>query len=220
MPPEKLPKIFVIGHHKIATRSIDRLFRWDGYPTMHCRKGKIAQTMLTNLRLFRPLLYGLEDIQIFSDMEYVSSDGDLFFGYRLFPQLDYHYPGSYFVYNHRQVDDWVKSQFTHRNKKLGSYTRRYKRALKKLLKVDTISDQQLEQHYIDCWSQHEQDVNRYFSNRNNLIRLDITNADSKSEFIHAVRQLNYKISRDDLPYVGKTKKKELPIESKACKQQS
>ena len=88
MLPEKLPKIFVIGHHKIATRSIDRLFRWDGYPTMHCRKGKIAQTMLTNLRLFRPLLYGLEDIQIFSDMEYVSSDGDLFFGYRLFPQLD------------------------------------------------------------------------------------------------------------------------------------
>ena len=124
------------------------------------------------------------------------------------------------MYNHRQVDDWVKSQFTHRNKKLGSYTRRYKRALKKLLKVDTISDQQLEQHYIDCWSQHEQDVNRYFSNRNNLIRLDITNADSKSEFIHAVRQLNYKISRDDLPYVGKTKKKELPIESKAYKQQS
>ena len=40
-----------------------------------------------------------------------------------------------------------------------------------------------------------------------LIRLDITNADSKSEFIDAIRKLNYQISRDDLPYVGKTKKK-------------
>ena len=46
-----------------------------------------------------------------------------------------------------------------------------------------------------------------FSDRNNLIRLDITNADSKSEFIDAIRKLNYQISRDDLPYVGKTKKK-------------
>ena len=207
MLPEKPPKIFVIGHHKIATRSIDRLFRWDGYPTMHCRKGKIARTMLTNLRLFRPLLHGLEDIQVFSDMEYVSSDGELFFGYRLFPQLDYHYPGSYFIYNYRKVDDWIKSQFTHRNKALGCYTRRYKKALKKLLNVNSISDQQLEQHYLDCWSQHEKDVNRYFSDRNNLIRLDITNADSKSEFIDAIRKLNYQISRDDLPYVGKTKKK-------------
>ena len=162
MLPEKPPKIFVIGHHKIATRSIDRLFRWDGYPTMHCRKGKIARTMLTNLRLFRPLLHGLEDIQVFSDMEYVSSDGELFFGYRLFPQLDYHYPGSYFIYNYRKVDDWIKSQFTHRNKALGSYTRRYKKALKKLLNVNSISDQQLEQHYLDCWSQHEKDVNQYF----------------------------------------------------------
>ncbi|GEM_PF-1696759 len=163
--------------------------------------------MLTNLRLFRPLLHGLEDIQVFSDMEYVSSDGELFFGYRLFPQLDYHYPGSYFIYNYRKVDDWIKSQFTHRNKALGSYTRRYKKALKKLLNVNSISDQQLEQHYLDCWSQHEKDVNQYFSDRNNLIRLDITNADSKSEFIDAIRKLNYQISRDDLPYVGKTKKK-------------
>lgn len=219
MLPEKPPKIFVIGHHKIATRSIDRLFRWDGYSTMHCKKGKIAKTMLANLRLFKPLLHGLESIQVFSDMEYVSSDGDLFFGYRLFPQLDYHYPGSYFIYNHRRVEDWIKSQFTHRNKALGSYTRRYKKALKKLLNVEAISDQQLEQHFIDCWSQHEQDVNRYFRNRDNLIRLDITNADSKSEFIHTIRQLNYQISRDDLPYVGKTKKKELPTNSKSDQQQ-
>ena len=219
MLPEKPPKIFVIGHHKIATRSIDRLFRWDGYPTMHCRKGKIARTMLTNLRLFRPLLHGLEDIQVFSDMEYVSSDGELFFGYRLFPQLDYHYPGSYFIYNYRKVDDWIKSQFTHRNKALGSYTRRYKKALKKLLNVNSISDQQLEQHYLDCWSQHEKDVNRYFSDRNNLIRLDITNADSKSEFIDAIRKLNYQISRDDLPYVGKTKKKATSTSTNSNQQQ-
>ena len=219
MLPEKPPKIFVIGHHKIATRSIDRLFRWDGYPTMHCRKGKIARIMLTNLRLFRPLLHGLEDTQVFSDMEYVSSDGELFFGYRLFPQLDYHYPGSYFIYNYRKVDDWIKSQFTHRNKALGSYTRRYKKALKKLLNVNSISDQQLEQHYIDCWSQHEKDVNRYFSDRNNLIRLDITNADSKSEFIDAIRKLNYQISRDDLPYVGKTKKKATSTSNNSDQQQ-
>ena len=216
---EKPPKIFVIGHHKIATRSIDRLFRWDGYSTMHCRKGKIAQTMLTNLRLFRPLLHGLDDIQVFSDMEYVSSDGDLFFGYRLFPQLDYHYPGSYFIYNHRRIEDWIKSQFTHRNKALGSYTRRYKKALKKLLNVEAISNQQLEQHFIDCWSQHEQDVARYFRNRDNLIRLDITNAASKSEFIRTIRQLSYQISRDDLPYVGKTKKKELTTSSNPDQQQ-
>jgi len=162
--------------------------------------------MLTNLRLFRPLLHGLEDIQVFSDMEYVSSDGELFFGYRLFPQLDYHYPGSYFVYNYRSVDDWIKSQFSHKNKLLGSYAKRYKKALKKLLNVNIISNQQLEQHFVDCWTQHEKDVEQYFSSRNNLIRLDITDATSKLEFIKAIRNLNYQITNDDLPHVGKTKK--------------
>ena len=206
MLPERLPKIFVIGHHKIATRSIDRLFSWSGYPTIHCKKGQIARTMLSNLRLFRPLLHGLEDIQVFSDMEYVSTDGEIFFGYRLFPQLDYHYPGSYFVYNYRGVDGWIKSQFSHKNKILGSYAKRYKKALKKLLNVDKVSDQQLEQHFFDCWSQHEKDVNQYFSNRNNLIRLDITNPESKSNFIQAIRKLNYQITSEDLPHVGKTKK--------------
>ena len=206
MLSEKPPKIFVIGHHKIATRSIDRLFSWSGYPTIHCKKGRIAQTMLANLRLFRPLLQGLEDIQVFSDMEYVSSDGEIFFGYRLFPQLDYHYPGSYFVYNYRSVDDWIKSQFSHKNKLLGSYAKRYKKALKKLLNVNTISNQQLEQHFVDCWTQHEKDVEQYFSSRNNLIRLDITDSTSKLEFIKAIRNLNYQIANDDLPHVGKTKK--------------
>ena len=201
------PKLFVIGHHKIATRSIDRLFRWDGYPTTHCRKGKLAKTMRSNLALFKPLLHGLEDFLVYSDMEYIGSDGDLFFGYRLFPLLDIHYPDSYFVYNYRKLDDWIISQFSHKNSKKGSYARRYKKALKKLLNVDFVNNQMLEQHFLQCWKQHDLEVNTYFKNRNNLIRLDITDEESKNNFIHKVRSLNYNITRDSLPYVGKTKRK-------------
>ena len=200
-----LPRIFVIGHHKIATRSIDRLFRDDGYPTIHFKKGKIAKIIFTNLCLFRPLLFGLEHIKVFSDMEYVSKSGELLFGYRLFPQLDLHYPGSYFIYNYRDIGSWLKSQFAHKNKSEGSYATRYKMNMAKFLDQDFVSDLQLEQHLVSSWIQHEKDVESYFQGKTNLIRLNIDDTKSKSEFIKKVRSIGYILSRDDLPFVGKTK---------------
>ena len=201
----ELPRIFVIGHHKIATRSIDRLFRDDGYTTMHFKKGKIAKTIFSNLSLFRPLLTGLEHVKVLSDMEYVNGSGEMFFGYRLFPQLDFQYPGSYFIYNYRDIGGWVASQLAHKSKAEGSYSGRYKKNMAKLLGRKRISNSKFEQHLIASWQQHESDVNNYFQGKSNLIRLNIEDSASKAEFINKIRSIGYVISRNDLPHVGKTK---------------
>ena len=130
MQKTTLPKVFVIGHHKIATRSIHQLFKVDGYKSIHWKGGRIAETMLKNMRMSQPLLKGIESASVYSDMEYLHDDGEFFYGHRLFPILDLQYPGSIFIFNTRNLDSWIKSQLAHKSKKSGLYVRRIRKGLK------------------------------------------------------------------------------------------
>ena len=202
-----LPKVFVIGHHKIATRSIHRLFRIDRYRAMHCKGGRIAETMLKNLRISQPLLTGIDTANIYSDMEYVHKNGEFFYGHRLFPILDLQYPGSLFIFNTRNLESWIKSQLAHKSKKYGSYVRRISKGLSALNPDRQITTEDVIEMWRKTWHQHEEEVNKYFSDKSNLLRVNIEDQASKRLLIHSLKQHGYQLTSDDLPYVGATPEK-------------
>ena len=197
----------MIGHHKIATRSIHRLFKIDRYRAMHCKGGRIAETMLKNLRISQPLLTGIDTANIYSDMEYLHKNGEFFYGHRLFPILDLQYPGSLFIFNTRNLESWIKSQLAHKSKKYGSYVRRISKGLSALNPDRQITTEDVIEMWRKTWHQHEEEVNKYFSDKSNLLRVNIEDQDSKRLLIHSLKQHGYQLTSDDLPYVGATPQK-------------
>ena len=202
-----LPKVFVIGHHKIATRSIHRLFRIDGYRAIHWKGGRIADTMLKNLRTSQPLLTGIDKSNVYSDMECLHKNGEFFYGHRLFPILDLQYPGSLFIFNTRNLESWIKSQLAHKSKKYGSYVRRISKGLSALNPDRQITTEDVIEMWRKTWHQHEEEVNKYFSDKSNLLRVNIEDQASKRLLIHSLKQHGYQLTSDDLPYVGATPEK-------------
>ena len=202
-----LPKVFVIGHHKIATRSIHRLFRIDGYRAIHWKGGRIADTMLKNLRTSQPLLTGIDKSNVYSDMECLHKNGEFFYGHRLFPILDLQYPGSLFIFNTRNLESWIKSQLAHKSKKHGPYVRRVRKGLNALNPDRQITTEDVIEMWRKTWHQHENEVNKYFSGKSNLIKVNIENPESKKLLIHSLKQHGYQLTSDDLPYVGATPEK-------------
>ena len=207
MQKTTLPKVFVIGHHKIATRSIHQLFKVDGYKSIHWKGGRIAETMLKNMRMSQPLLKGIESASVYSDMEYLHDDGEFFYGHRLFPILDLQYPGSIFIFNTRNLDSWIKSQLAHKSRKSGLYVRRIRKGLKTIYPGRKIKNRDVIKMWRRTWQQHEDEVNRYFSGKSNLLRVNIESVESKKQLISSLRTFGYQLTSDDLPYVGATPKK-------------
>ncbi len=197
----------MIGHHKIATRSIHRLFRIDGYRAIHWKGGRIADTMLKNLRTSQPLLTGIDKSNVYSDMECLHKNGEFFYGHRLFPILDLQYPGSLFIFNTRNLESWIKSQLAHKSKKYGSYVRRISKGLSALNPDRQITTEDVIEMWRKTWHQHEEEVNKYFSDKSNLLRVNIEDQDSKRLLIHSLKQHGYQLTSDDLPYVGATPQK-------------
>ena len=207
MQTTNLPKVFVIGHHKIATRSIHQLFKIDGYKSIHWKGGRIAETMLKNMRMSQPLLKGLESASVYSDMEFLHDDGEFFYGHRLFPILDLQYPGSIFIFNTRNLDSWIKSQLAHKSKKSGLYVKRIRKGLKAIYPGRKIKNSDVINMWKRTWQQHEDEVNRYFANKNNLLRVNIESKESKKQLIDSLRGYGYQLTSEDLPYVGATPKR-------------
>ena len=207
MQTTNLPKVFVIGHHKIATRSIHQLFKIDGYKSIHWKGGRIAETMLKNMRMSQPLLKGLESASVYSDMEFLHDDGEFFYGHRLFPILDLQYPGSIFIFNTRNLDSWIKSQLAHKSKKSGLYVKRIRKGLKAIYPGRKIKNSDVINMWKRTWQQHEDEVNRYFANKNNLLRVNIESKESKKQLIDSLRGHGYQLTSEDLPYVGATPKR-------------
>ena len=70
---KNLPKVFVIGHNKTATRSIDALFKLSNYRSIHWDMNNLASTIRSNLKSNLPLLTYINDYHCYSDMEIVGS---------------------------------------------------------------------------------------------------------------------------------------------------
>lgn len=196
---KKLPKVFVIGHNKTATRSIDLLFKLSNYRALHWDKENLAKTIRSNFKSNLPLLTYIDDYHCYSDME-ISGE---FYAYELFPLLDLQYPNSLFIYNKRNVSKWINSRKNH-----GTYANAYQKKFNSRNPKKLRTIEEVEQHWKQFFANHEKNILTYFKDKDNLIQVDIDSEQSQQDLILHLRNTGFKIeeSLKLLPITGVTAK--------------
>lgn len=107
-------KIFFVGFSKCGTTALHYYLRKNGIRSLHSHhKGLYAATIIEqNLIRGRDPLRYLSQFEAFSDM-LIASDTAYTEAIKYYKEFYEFYPDSYFVYNDRPVDDWIKSRFNH-----------------------------------------------------------------------------------------------------------
>lgn len=159
--------IFIIGYNKTATTALHGLFQASGFASAHWLHGKLAADMLANLAHGRRILHGYDEtFSVFSDMTFVDAH-TIIEGNEYFQRLDEDYPGARFIYNYRNVDDWVRSRRQHVNGAGELFIERYKRA------IGLVSDEAVIEFWKRRRERHEARLADYFTSPGKLLYLNI-----------------------------------------------
>ncbi len=161
-------KLFQIGFNKCATTFIARLFQMNGIPTVHWLEGALAEDIAYSRLAGRaPLQRWADKVVAFTDMESVRYlNMPVVEAFRDYAFLDASFPGSVFVLNTRNVEDWVISRYMHRG---GSYARAYAQIL-------GVGPGDLADIWADSWQRHLDGVRAHFVGRPELVEIDIDTA--------------------------------------------
>ena len=124
--------------------------------------------MLLNMKEGRPLLEGpYEDFDVYTDMQALVQDREgnktMFLAHMEFEILDRQYPGSRFILNTRNMEDWIESRKKHYHQ--------YNLAEM----MERIYGKDFEGTWRKQWKEHHENVNKYFEGRNDLLVFDIDN---------------------------------------------
>lgn len=162
------PRVFVIGFNKTATRALTKLFRSNGIPTAHWDRNRLVSTMLRNMERGERIFAGYDRrYRAFTDLTLVT-DARLIEGNRFFPQMDRDYPGSFFVLNNRDTDDWIASRMRHADGRL----------LRRQMAISGFSDPA---DAAALWREekadHERRVRSYFAGNPRFAEIDIDSTD-------------------------------------------
>ena len=152
-------KLFIIGLPRTGTTSISVALLDQGYAVAHTAFTKHA--------------FELAD---------VISDAPCFCDYQ---QLDRVFPNSKFVYLDRALDVWVpsmqmllKKMHEQLDQKSGYFNPVLKRSFHTTFDLLTTEDPFDNQHLKKCYKTHQQQVFDYFSTRDDLLKIDISQSDS------------------------------------------
>ena len=177
-PPERTPplstppRIIQIGFHRCGTRALAHLFAASGYDAVHWRVKRkngflnLARTLKKNIEAGEPPLKRMERYHFLSDLE-CRIDGQSWYGFKRFREIDAAYPGTRFLLNTRDKDGWLQSRLTHRG------------YAQKFMAAEGLTDiESCLQHWSAEWDAHLADVTAYFADRpRDLIRFDIDRDD-------------------------------------------
>jgi hypothetical protein len=160
------PYVFVIGFNKTATRAISEFFTLNGVPSIHWDNNNLVNAMITNIESGRRIFSGYDNhFKVFSDLIKVTTE-EIIEGNQFFREMEADYPGSLFILNNRDSDDWLQSRKAHGNGYL----------LETQLKILGTSDDKLA---TTLWKNqkttHETNVRKYFANKDNFLEVDISN---------------------------------------------
>ncbi|MDA7745934.1 sulfotransferase family protein [Psychromonas sp.] len=158
-----MSKIFIIGLPRTGTTSISVAMLNFGF--------KVAHTAFTKQAF--ELADVISDAPCFSD----------------FKQLDKIFPGSKFIYLQRELSLWVPSVKRLLIKmgpglipKSGHFSPVLKRSFIETFELerqDLLSDQ----HLTNCYCRHQQSVESYFKNRNDLLSIDLSDVNSFNQLV-------------------------------------
>jgi hypothetical protein len=155
-------KIFIIGFNKTGTHSFHEYFKKNLISSIHWDGGKLARTIKYNHKNGIKILTGYEQYTVFSDMEDVLNLNYAHVDY--FMEFDKMYPGSKFILNIRDVENWIKSRINHGG---GWYVNYLCRKL-------NLTKEKLNQKWREDYYNHTENVINYFSDKpNKLLIFDI-----------------------------------------------
>lgn len=193
-----LPKIFVIGHNKTGTVSLHKLFINNGYKSYHYENELLGRIIKQNFLSNAPLLEGIEDAHLYSDME---CGWGLSYEYNLFPQLDLQYPGSFFIYNYRDIEEWILSRTAHEK---GLYINRCIKNLNTFYGYNFKKYDDIHNHWRSHFKRHETMIKKYFEAKKNLIILNLNEKKSKLDLCVKLKDIGFKINESELPHRHKS----------------
>lgn len=161
-------KFFQIGFNKCGTTFIARLFQMNGYPAVHWAEGALAEDIAwSKLTGCKPLQPWADGTVAFTDMESVRYlNMPIIEAFKEFRFLDKSWPGSVFLLNTRNVEDWVISRYMHRG---GGYARA-------CAQIRGVALGDLADLWAAEWDAHLADCRAYFAGRAEFVEIDIDHA--------------------------------------------
>jgi hypothetical protein len=172
----KCPFIFVVGFNKTATTAIHHFFEDNGFPSIHWDQGRLAKAMVLNCLENRKILSGYDKkYRVYSDM-IVRTRRILIEANALFPAMNRDYPGSYFIYNTRNIDEWLESRAAHTNEVNGESMLQFEFRRLRTRERSIVFD-----HWKSRRLEFEAELRAYFEGSNRLLEIDIANPDFSKE---------------------------------------
>jgi hypothetical protein len=192
-------RIFVIGLNRCGTVSFHRFFLRNRIKSAHYaanlenKKINLAKLLINNLTIGHEPVRGLEEIIAFSDMSY--ADNTVYIdGSRLYKSIYEYYSDSYYILNVRDVENWLRSRFNHKNGSLAVRS----------CSIYGCSSEELREIWRAQFVKHEEDVLNFFShNGGNLLYFDIEKDDPKA--IRTFLQKDYDVDTRHWRHEHRTK---------------
>ncbi|MAU85077.1 MAG: hypothetical protein CMA21_00515 [Euryarchaeota archaeon] len=182
------PRIFQIGFNRCGTTTLIRFFQANNLKCLHWGRGSIAAGIEASRLEGTPLLSYIDGYFAYGDMEFVevkSESKKIFkkkpfrrlyknlpkenlnpiYAFENFRELDKQYPGSKFILNTRNVEDWINSRirFLERGYFYCKHGERFHN-----------TQEALNQCWREHWDEHTSNVREYFTNRpEDLLEFDL-----------------------------------------------
>ena len=182
------PRIFQIGFNRCGTTTLIRFFQANNLKCLHWGRGSIAAGIEAARLEGKPLLSYVDGYFAYGDMEFVEVESESkkllkkkpfrrlyknlpkdnltpIYAFENFRELDKQYPGSKFILNTRNVEDWINSRirFLERGYFYCKHGDRFHS-----------SQEALNQCWREHWDEHTSNVREYFSNRpEDLLEFDL-----------------------------------------------
>jgi hypothetical protein len=175
----KIGPIVIIGFNKTGTTSLMHFFQENGFSTIKHHNGRLPLSMIKNAAALKKVFEGYEDrYGVFCDLGYYS-DSFCFECNQLFRTIDSQYSNVRFIYNYRPVEKWLDSRVNHQSKASIQTNGTFVERQSKFYGTKNIGE--LREIWRSQRGSFEQDIRKYFSERDNLLEIDIENDDVARE---------------------------------------
>jgi len=146
-------KVFQIGFGRCGTNSLCAFFSQNGYKSVHWGGAEHpkAKILAKNHKEGKLYCHGHDDIVFWSDIGYLQ---------RNFQAFAEQYPEAKFIYNIRNLDNWIKSKEIHRRRQPNSHDIRQKKFFN--LEPNEIPSKLFWKAH---WVLHRNSINEYFDGK-------------------------------------------------------
>jgi hypothetical protein len=180
-------KVFQIGFNRCGTLSLCDFFAQNGHKSVHWDNQKWDINFIKNHTEGNLLCYGFDDVVLWSDIKFVQ---------RQFQVFAEQYPNSKFIYNIRNIDDWLESRENWYSSRPYFSNLDFGHILNN--KIDII------QYWKSEWFYHKKVVEEYFvGDKSNRLLVYNIDTDSSDKIVNFLPELEF--TNLDFPHKHKSK---------------